>query len=307
MGAPYSQDVRDKVLSAFDRGMKTRQVAMAFDVSESWLRRVRQRRRENHETTPRPMGGKRFQKIDRAQLAELVAGRPDATLRELREGLGVVCAISAIGAALRKLGLSYKKRRSTPRSRTGRTSRRAGWRETQRELDAGRVIFIDETWAKTNMTRLRGRAPRGERLIDKVPHGHWMTTTLIGALSIDGVRCSTVVDGPVNADVFGAFVEQVLCPALKQGDIVVMDNLSSHKAERVRRLIESCGAELFYLPPYSPDFSPIEPAFSKIKQSLRSQECRTREVLWSSMQTVLDTVTATDATNYFAHCGYQCS
>lgn len=125
MGAPYSQDVRDKVLSAFDRGMRTRQIANAFDVSESWLRRVFQRRRENKETTPRPMGGKRFQKIDRAKLAELVAKKPDATLSELRQGLGVECAIPAVGAALQKLGLSYKKRRSTRRSKTVRTSRHA--------------------------------------------------------------------------------------------------------------------------------------------------------------------------------------
>lgn len=155
------------------------------------------------------------------------------------------------------------------------------------------------------MTRLRGRSPRGERLIDKVPHGHWMTTTLIGALGIDGMRCSTVVDGPVNAEVFTAFVEQVLCPTLGQGDIVVMDNLSSHKSAEVRRLIESRGAELLYLPPYSPDLSPIEPAFSKIKQRLRSLACRTRDALWRSMQTVLDTVTACDAANFFTHCGYR--
>lgn len=125
MGAPYSQDVRDKVLSAFDRGTKTRLIANAFDVSESWLRRVFQRRRENQETTPRPMGGKRFQKIDRAKLAELLAQRPDATLRELRESLGVDCAISAVGAAIQKLGLSYKKRQSTRRSKTAPMSRHA--------------------------------------------------------------------------------------------------------------------------------------------------------------------------------------
>ena len=141
------------------------------------------------------------------------------------------------------------------------------------------------------MTRLRGRAPSGARLIDKVPHGPWMTTTLIGALAIDGVRCSMVVDGPVNTDVFEVFVEQVLVPALRAGDIVVMDNLSSHKSARTRSLIESRGAELVFLPPYSPDLSPIEPAFSRIKQKLRSLACRTREVLWSSMQTVLDSVT----------------
>ena len=154
------------------------------------------------------------------------------------------------------------------------------------------------------MTRTRGRAPRGQRLIEKVPHGHWMTTTLIAALDVDGVRCATVVDGAVNGDVFEAFVEQVLVPGLEPGDVVIMDNLSSHKRVRTRELIESAGAELVFLPPYSPDLNPIEMVFSKIKQRLRTLACRTKDALWQSMQSVLDTVTPTDAQNCFRHCGY---
>jgi len=166
------------------------------------------------------------------------------------------------------------------------------------------LIFIDETWAKTNMTRLRGRAPRGERLVDKTPHGHWKTTTLIAALGIEGICCSTVVDGAVNGDVFEAFVKHVLLPELKPGDIVIMDNLSSHKRQRTRELIESVGAKLEFLPPYSPDLNPIEMIFSKVKQLLRSLACRTRQALWRSMQSVLDAVTSSDAANCFGHCGY---
>ena len=166
------------------------------------------------------------------------------------------------------------------------------------------MIFVDETWSKTNMTRLRGRAPLGQRLIDKVPHGHWQTTTLIAALGIQGMHCSTVVDGAVNADVFEAFVEQVLVPDLRAGDVVVMDNLSSHKRSKTRRLIESAGAQLLFLPPYSPDLNPIEMIFAKIKQILRSLACRTREQLWNIIQPVLDRVTASDAVNCFRHCGY---
>jgi transposase len=154
------------------------------------------------------------------------------------------------------------------------------------------------------MTRLRGRAPLGQRLIDKVPHGHWQTTTLIAALGIGGMHCSTVVDGAVNADVFEAFVERVLVPDLRPGDAVVMDNLSSHKRDKTRRLIESAGAQLLFLPPYSPDLNPIEMIFAKIKQILRSLACRTREQLWSTIQPVLDQVTASDAANCFRHCGY---
>lgn len=166
------------------------------------------------------------------------------------------------------------------------------------------MIFIDETWAKTNMTRLRGRTRRGERLIDKTPHGHWQTTTLIAALGVAGVRCSTVVDGAVNADIFESFVEHVLLPELRPGDVVIMDNLSSHKRARTRELIESTGAQLEFLPPYSPDLNPIEMVFSKLKQLLRSLGLRTRDALWTSMQGVLDQVTASDAKNCFEHCGY---
>jgi transposase len=182
--------------------------------------------------------------------------------------------------------------------------RRAEWVLWRAGIDPRKLIFIDETWAKTNMTRLRGRAPRGERLVAKVPHGHWSTTTLIGALGIDGVRCSTLVDGPINADIFQAFVEQVLCPCLKPGDIVVMDNLSSHTGMNIRVAIEKVGASLVYLPPYSPDYSPIEPAFSKIKQLLRGLAARTKDSLWKSMQAILDAVTPADALAFFAHCGY---
>ncbi len=154
------------------------------------------------------------------------------------------------------------------------------------------------------MTRLRGRAPRGERLIDKTPHGHWKTTTLIAALGIGGMRCSTVVDGAVIGDVFEAFVEQVLLDELHSGDVVIMDNLSSHKRQSIRELIESAGARLVFLPPYSPDLNPIELIFAKVKQLLRSLACRTRESLWESMQSVLDQVTSTDALNCYKHCGY---
>lgn len=167
-----------------------------------------------------------------------------------------------------------------------------------------RWVFIDETWAKTNMTRRRGRSPKGQRLIEKTPHGHWKTTTLIAALGPGGVLCSTVVDGAINADVFEAFVEQVLLPKLRPGDVVVMDNLSSHKRARTRQLIHGVGARLLFLPPYSPDLNPIEMVFAKIKQRLRSLACRTRDQLWSAMQSVLDEVTTTDACNCIRHCGY---
>jgi len=165
-------------------------------------------------------------------------------------------------------------------------------------------VFIDETWATTNMTRLRGRAVRGQRLVEKVPHGHWKTTTLIAALDRGGMRCSMTLDGPVHGIAFEAFVQQVLLPSLNAGDIVVMDNLSSHKGQKVRQLIESAGAALLYLPPYSPDLNPIEPAISKLNQLIRSAGHRTMEGLWNDVQRMLDRITASDAAGFFRHCGY---
>ena len=175
---------------------------------------------------------------------------------------------------------------------------------SQLGLDPAKLVFIDETWAKTNMTRLRGRAPVGERLVDKVPHGHWKTTTLIAALDHRGMRCSTVVDGAVNRDVFEAFVEQVLVPTLAPGDVVVMDNLSSHKGDRVRHLIEGRRATRLLLPPYSPDLNPIELAFAKLKQLMRSAGHRTMPALWADVQRMLDRITASDAAAFMRHCGY---
>jgi transposase len=171
-------------------------------------------------------------------------------------------------------------------------------------LDPAKIVFIDETWAKTNMTRLRGRAPVGERLVAKVPHGHWKTTTLIAALDQKGMRCSMTLDGAVNRAAFESFVQQILIGTLSGGDVVVMDNLSSHKGGRVKKLIESAGATLLYLPPYSPDLNPIEQAFSKVKQLLRSAAHRTMEGLWQNMQSLLDQITAANAANYLRHCGY---
>lgn len=182
---------------------------------------------------------------------------------------------------------------------------RAAWRVRQAGLDPGKLVFIDETWAKTNMTRLRGRSLRGQRLVAKVPHGHWKTTTLVAALDHAGVRCSMTIDGAVNALAFEAFVRQVLLPTLTPGDVVILDNLSSHKGHRVRQLIESTGAGLLYLPPYSPDLNPIELAFAKLKQLLRSAGHRTMNALWSDVQRMLDRISPGDARHFLRHCGYR--
>jgi transposase len=154
------------------------------------------------------------------------------------------------------------------------------------------------------MARLRGRAPKGQRLRVAVPHGHWKTTTFIAGLRRDGIVAPFVLDGPINRDAFEAYVAQVLAPELRAGDIVVMDNLSSHKGPRVRELIEAVGASLLYLPPYSPDFNPIENAFAKLKALLRKAAERTIEGLWTTIGRLVDVFTPSECANYFAAAGY---
>jgi transposase len=154
------------------------------------------------------------------------------------------------------------------------------------------------------MTPIVGRAPRGERLFAPVPHGHWKTTTFIGALRHDGLVAPMVIDCAVNGDIFRAYVEQVLVPALKPGDIVVMDNLTSHKVEGVRALIEAAGCELRFLPPYSPDLNPIEQAFAKLKTLLRKAEARTVETLWNAIGQLIERITPNECRNLFRNSGY---
>jgi transposase len=154
------------------------------------------------------------------------------------------------------------------------------------------------------MTRLRGRAPRGKRLVAAVPHGHWKTSTFIGALRCDGLTAPGVFNGAVNGELFLAYVEQILVPTLKPGDMVIMDNLRSHKVAGVREAIEAAGATLIFIPPYSPDLNPIELAFAKLKALLRAKAIRTVEALWKALGTLVDCFTPKDCANFFRHDGY---
>ena len=165
-------------------------------------------------------------------------------------------------------------------------------------------MFIDETWATTAMARRYGRAQRGARVVAAVPHGHWKTTTFVAALRHDGLSAPCVFDGPINGARFLAYVEQALAPTLRPGDRVVLDNLSAHKVKGVRAAIEAAGAQLRYLPPYSPDFNPIEQAFAKLKALLRTAARRTVDALWRAIGHALDAFSPAECTNYFANAGY---
>jgi transposase len=178
------------------------------------------------------------------------------------------------------------------------------WFDGQFDLDPERLIFIDETAASTKMARLRGRAPCGERCRAAIPHGHWKTTTFTAGLRLSGMAAPMLLDGPMNGPAFLAYAEQVLAPELRPGDTVVMDNLPAHKIGGVREAIEKAGARLLFLPPYSPDFNPIEMAFSKLKALLRKAAARTIDELWSVVADCLPAFTTEECRHYFGAAGY---
>jgi len=182
--------------------------------------------------------------------------------------------------------------------------RREQWKKYQKRIDPRRLVFIDETWAKTNMTRTHGRAARGQRLIAKVPHGHWRTLTFLAALRADRIDAPCVLDGPVNGRSFLAYVEQFLVPTLAPGDVVVMDNLGSHKNDAVRKAIRSVGAKLFFLPPYSPDLNPIEQVFAKLKALLRKANERTVATTWKRIGELMNEFSPQECANYLRNSGY---
>jgi transposase len=165
-------------------------------------------------------------------------------------------------------------------------------------------VFLDETWATTNMARRHGRAPRGVRALDSVPHGRWRITTVLAALRADGITAPLVLDGAINGQSFLAYVRRFLAPTLRPGDVLVLDNLGSHKVAGVREAVEAAGATLRYLPPYSPDLNPIEQAFAKLKAMLRDAAARTTEALWAAVGQALRRFPAAECARYLAHCGY---
>lgn len=183
--------------------------------------------------------------------------------------------------------------------------RREQWIRYQNRVDPKRLVFIDETWTKTNMAPLRGWAPRGQRLKAKVPHGHWKTMTFLAALRHDRIDAPWVLDGPIDGDSFRTYIEKVLVATLQPGDIVIMDNLSSHKGKDVRKAIQAAKAKLFFLPKYSPDLNPIEQVFSKLKHMLRNVAARTPETVYLAIGQVLDAYTAQECANYFKNAGYE--
>lgn len=182
-------------------------------------------------------------------------------------------------------------------------ARREEYQKELEQIDPKKLIFLDESGATTKMTRTHGRAPEGKRVYDSVPNGHWNVTTMVGAISLTGVVAGLMFDGATNTESFATFIEKILAKNLKPGDVVVMDNLSSHKSDRVRQIIEAKGARLLFLPPYSPDFNPIEKMWSKVKKLLRDAGERTKNGLWNAICSAWKQITVSDCKGYFQSCG----
>jgi transposase len=308
----YSKEFRRDVLAACDSGIGTQSVALQFGVSESWVRRINQQRRETGQIAAKTTRNRTPTWQAWADwLKDTVAAQPDLYRREikakLKEELGIDTSEGLIGRACRSLNLTRKKKTliAAEQEREDVVQSRQEWVAAQVTLAPDQVVFLDETWAKTNMTRTHGRCARGERLIEKVPCGRWQTTTFLGAMRSTGFIAPLCVDGAINGAVFKAWVEQHLVRELRVGDVVVMDNLSSHKVAGVAEAVESVGARVLYLPPYSPDLNPIELAFSKFKKLLRDGAERTVDKLWDLCGRILELFTETECRNYLKHCGYR--
>jgi len=310
MTRPYSDDLRARVAAAVVAGQTCRGAAALFNVSVSAAAKWSARLRAEGSAGAKPMGGARRAVLagERDWLLERIAAVPDLTLRAVRAELasrGIVVSLWAVWWFYEAEAITFKKSiLAAEQERADIASRRRRWARLQATVDLKRFVFIDETWAKTNMTRLFGRIARGQRLRALVPYGHWKTMTFVGALRCEGITAPLVLDGPMNAASFLAYVEQVLVPTLRPGDIVVMDNLSSHKGTAIRQALRAAGAKLFFLPPYSPDLNPIEQMFAKLKALLRKAAERTVEATWKRIGTLLGDFTATECANYVRNSGY---
>ncbi|WP_338833897.1 IS630 family transposase [Bradyrhizobium septentrionale] len=312
MARALSVDLRQRVIAAIDGGMSCRQAAERFGVSAASAIRWRGRLKEVGDIVPKRQGGDRkSQRIEaHSQLIlEAVTAKPDITLAELRELLkrrGISTGIASLWRFFqrRKITLKKKTAHAVEQRRGDINAAREEWIEGQIDLDPERLVFIDETSANTKMARLYGRSPRGERCRAAIPHGHWKTTTFTAGLRSDGLIAPLVLDGPMDGDAFLAYVEQLLAPSLRPGDTVIMDNLPAHKVHGVREAIRAVGASLLYLPPYSPDFNPIEMAFSKLKALLRAAAARTMPDLWQAIANALKRFSPEECQNYLVAAGY---
>lgn len=315
MSKPLSLDLRQRIIKAREEEQKTYQeLADDFHVGIATVKRLFWLFNKTGEVKPRPHGGGRQPSLDDDALEVvrvIVSEKPDLTESEIREELRKRAKIdvsrSTIGRVLRRLGLTRKKKtfHATERDTERVMEMRALWQEFVRDLAPERLVFVDESGSNIAMSREYGRSPRGQRVGGDRPMRWGDNVTMIGAIGINGLRTLMTVEGGTTGEVFLSFVKEFLAPTLQPGDVVVLDNLGSHKVDGVREAIEAVGAELLYLPPYSPDFNPIELCWSKLKAHLKKLGARTREGLDEGIAAAMAQILPSDSAAWFRHCGYQ--
>ena len=305
---PYSTDLRERVAAAVDHGEGSqREIARRFRVSLSLLVRLLQRRRDVGTLEPKPHGGGPPPALgpdDRQRLAELIREQPDATLEQLKQRGGFTCSLKTLWLSLRQRRLTFKKKslHASEQDRPDVQEKRRLFRREVRRIEPKRLIFVDETGVTTAMTPAYAWAPRGERAVGSAP-ATWETVTVIAALGLDGVRAPLAFPGATDTAAFQTYVDQALVPALHKGDVVVLDNLKPHLASGVAASIEHAGARVMPLPPYSPDYTPIEEMYSKVKGYLRRAAARTEDRLYEALGEALRRVTPQDILGWFRKAG----
>ncbi|MGZ3297133.1 MAG: IS630 family transposase [Xanthobacteraceae bacterium] len=311
MGKPYSLDLRKRVVAAIEGGMSRNRAAKQFGVAIStaigWMHRLE----ETGSVEPGQMGGHKPKAIsgDHAVWLSQRIRDGDFTIRGLvaeLAGRGLKVDYHSVWDFVHAEKLSFKKSVAAgERDRPDVARRRAQWTKYQGRVDPERLVFIDETWTRTDMAPLRGWASRGHRLTAKVPHGRWKTMTFLAALRHDRIDAPWFIEGPIDGESFRTYVAKVLLPTLRPGDIVVLDNLGSHRGKAVRQLIRSAGAKLFFLPKYSPDLNPIEQVFAKIKHLIRRTAARTVDAVCAAIGQALQAFTPKECANYLKNSGYR--
>ena len=311
MAKGYSKDLRARAVELVESGESAREVARILNLGASTTIRWMDRWRKTGNVEAKPGTGHSRSPLERHKrwLIELVAAEPDLTLEEIRVRLRSEkkqkAGIGSIWRFFDRHDITFKKTlHAAEQDRPDVAAERAALKAEQPKLRAPRLVFIDETAVTTKMVRHYGRSPRGQRLVSGVPHGHWKTLTLVAALRIDGLTAPYVIDGAMDGPSFLAYVEQVLVPTLRKGDIVFMDNLRTHKIAGAREAIEAVGARVRYLPAYSPDLNPIEQAFSRLKAALRKGATRTVDALHKLIGKLVKSFAPQMCANYFRHAGY---
>jgi transposase len=301
---PYSNDLRERIVAAVDRGEHSlRQLATLFSVSLSCISRLLQRRRQAGTVAPKPHAGGTQPKIDaqaQQRLLELLHAQPDATLAELRDRLGIDCSIMAIDRAFRRARITRKQKtlRDDPQDDPAVQAERQAFKQRLSTVEPEHLIFVDEMGANTAMGRSHGRSLAGTRVYDTTP-GSWQNVTLIAALRPSEVGATLAFEGATDQQAFRTYVKEVLVPEIQEGDVVVWDNLRVHQDVEVIAALEAAGARVVPLPPYSPDLSPIEEMFSKVKELLRTLAARTVTAVMEALGIALKLVTPEDILGWF--------